>query len=422
MGVLRAGFGRAEITPARGTRLVGYALRREPSRGQHDPLSARALVLEAGAEQLALVVLELCYVGEDVVAESRCAIAEATAIPAERVMLAATHTHSGPHDADPDSWPGGLAPRLADAVRDACERLEPARLGIGWGAIHGRSLNRRRFEDPVDPALAVFRVDAVDGRPLGAVFTFGCHPVVLGPDNLLGSGDWPGHAARAVEEHLGRGAVAIFAQAGGGDVNPLLGHLERWVSAGEPIAATTSATYYGAAGADQPRSIGDRTGGTLEQMASLGEAVADEVARVHRGIEPRHDQVSVLARSALVDPNGDPLGATRDAPPHMLERPRSARERPLEVMTIAVPEAGLILVGQPGEVFAESAVRLRRELRREGTAYPLTIAHANGWRGYLPPASAYPVGGYEVEWARAVGIGERVQERVLAAALAAARG
>jgi neutral ceramidase len=414
---LRAGFGRVEITPARGARLVGYAQRTTPAAGQHDPLFARALVLEEGHERVAIASLELCYVGEDVVAEVREAVAHATGIRPDRVLVAASHTHSGPHDADCGAWADGLPGLAAAAIRQASERLEPARVGAGWGMLHGRSLNRRRLEDPVDPAVGVARVDGLSGRTLGLLFTFGCHPVVLGPDNLLGSGDWPGHAAQSLELRLGRGAVVLFAQGGSGDVNPLAPDLGHRIERGATITATTpDGSYYGSS-RNRTSRIGDRTGGSFEHVAALGGAVADEVERVQAGIRPRHRESKLLVRRLLFEVGGSK--SVPSDPPHALERPRSGPETPLEVMLIWAVDAGLLLVAQPGEVFAESTVRMRHELRRRGVPFPLAIGYANGWRGYLPPPSAYLDGGYEVEWARASGIGEPLQDEILAATLAA---
>jgi hypothetical protein len=42
----------------------------------------------------------------------------------------------------------------------------------------------------------------------------------------------------------------------------------------------------------------------------------------------------------------------------------------------------------------------------------LIIGHANGWRSYLPEASAFPEGGYEVMRARAEGTSPEFQTRV----------
>src|SRR5207249_2915219 len=56
--VLRAGTARVDVTPAKPVLLGGYASRKEPSKGVHDPLSARVLAFERGGRRLVLVSLD----------------------------------------------------------------------------------------------------------------------------------------------------------------------------------------------------------------------------------------------------------------------------------------------------------------------------------------------------------------------------
>ena len=71
------------------------------------------------------------------------------------------------------------------------------------GFLYGYSINRRWLDRPIDPSLSVIRVDEVDGQPLAIVGNYACHAVVLGYDNLLISGDWPGYASRYLENDFG---------------------------------------------------------------------------------------------------------------------------------------------------------------------------------------------------------------------------
>jgi neutral/alkaline ceramidase-like enzyme len=390
--VLRAGFARLDIsTRAAGAQLVGYPRRSQRATGRHDPLFARAVVLEEGHSVTAICSVELCYVGEDVVAEARDRIARDTGIATDAVLLCATHTHSGPHDVDPSFWPYGLPERIAAVVHRARDRVGPARVGAGWGTLHGHSLNRRRLEDPVDPALLAVRIDDGDGVPLGIIWSFACHPVVLGPDNLLISGDWPGLAARALEQRLG--AVVVFAQGACADVNPLTAGVRALLGR---------------------RPIGDRTGGTFAEAEHLATAAADEVLRVCGGIGTRPG-AGVWTRRIRVDGDAAPAALEDRAAPAFgpgLPRPRSASTDPFEVMLVGLDSPGVVLVGQPGEAFAQTGVALRRELRALGIEHACVVGYANGWRGYLPPRDAFAEGGYEVGWARTVGVPVGLQDAI----------
>ena len=420
MSVLRAGFGKVELLDAgagAGIALVGYTNREGPALGMHDPLHARALVLERDGARIALCALELCYAMEDVAAAARERVAARGLVPADALLVAATHTHSGPYDADPAAFPDGLAALVERAVAQACERLEPARLGVGWGHVHGRSINRRRLEDPVDPALLAVRVDAADGRPLGLVHAFGCHPVVLGPDNRLVSGDWAGASCRRLEAALGDEAVALFLQGASGDVNPLTDGVRARLDAGRAVHANASPRdYYGP---DAPAfEIGDRRGGTFAEADELGRVVAEEALRVRRGIAPLDAVQPWTRRLTLALGDGPPpIAPTAMTAGH--NQPRVAPGTPLEVMLVGLDGAGLVLVGMPGEPFADTGVELRRALRAAGVAHPFAISQANGRRAYLPPHHAFAEGGYEVEWAQTNGFPETLQEDLRAAVLAA---
>jgi hypothetical protein len=407
---LLAGFGKVELTGAvAGVELVGYANREGPATGVRDPLFARALVLESGGARVAVCAVELCYVQEDVVAAARERIATRGLVPADALLVTATHTHSGPYDADPVSFPDGLDVLVEAAVAQACERLEPAAIGVGSGVLHGHSINRCRLEEPVDPALSVLRVDAADGRPLGLMHAFGCHPVVLGPDNRLVTSDWPGHSARLLESRLGGDVVALFLQGASGDVNPLTDGVRAQLDAGREVHAN-ELRYYGPGG--PAFEIGDRTGGTFEEMELLGSAVADEALRVHRGIVPG-EAGALWTRQLTIElpapPDVEPGAATIGH-----HHPRVARGTPLRVMLIGVDGPGVVLLGQPGELFADTAVELRRAARGAGVRHLLVLGFANGRRMYLPPRHAFADGGYEVEWAQANGIPETLQDDVRA--------
>jgi neutral ceramidase len=420
--VTRAGFAKVELSSsAIGAQLVGYANREGAAVAIHDPLFARTLVLEHDGERVAMCSVDLCFVNEDVVAATRDRIARVAGIPPERVFVSATHTHSGPGDDDRVCFPGGLDTLIAESVVAACERLRPARVGAGWGMAHGHSLNRRRLEDPVDPAVFVIRIDDLEGAPLGLYYGFACHPVVLGPDNRDVSGDWPATSSDVVETELGPGAVAVFGQGACADVNPLTkGVRERFDHSRAVAVQVEGISYYGSADdRDRDFDVGDRIGGTFAEAERLGRAVAEETLRVHRGIEP--EDVTGLWTAQIAISQSGSGGRNGDGPLAGHGRPRAVPGLPLEVMLVGIDGPGVVLVGQPGEVFGETGISLRRELRRAGVRRPFVVGYANGWRAYLAPGHAYPDGGYEVDWARATGLPETLQDDIRDAVLEVAR-
>jgi len=416
MAQLAAGFGKTVITPTVGAPLMGYANRPGPSVGVHDDLYARAMVVRAGAKSWALCAVDLCYVRESTVRAVRQQVAQQTDLQPSQICVAAVHTHSGPDDQDTTCWQRPLAESIAAAILEAHRRLVPARIGAGFGALHGHSINRRRLERPVDPALGVIRVDDAAGKALGMVINFGCHAVVLGSDNLLISADWPGATAGRVEAALGHGAVCLVTQGGSADVNPLTAGVRSRLNDGTAIVSGLS-RYHGRKGDPGAWDIYDRGGGTFEEVADVGQAVANEALRAAAGIETGGEVERVWATQVTVN------GARRpDAPAfpmpdqlfkHLTERPTpppDAANIPLEVMGLGIDGPGILLVTQPGEVFAETAIGLRKALQSQGYPYPLVLGYANDWQAYLPPFDALLEGGYEASWPALLGLDPRIQD------------
>jgi hypothetical protein len=101
---LLAGVARVEITPpATGTPMGGYADRTGPSTGVHDPLSATVLVLKVNGESVAIVNCDLrSFPSERIINEARAKKL------VDHVLIAVTHTHSGPITWENQTWPAGV--------------------------------------------------------------------------------------------------------------------------------------------------------------------------------------------------------------------------------------------------------------------------------------------------------------------------
>ena len=145
--------------------------------------------------------------------------------------------------------------------------VAPCRLGFGQGEVRIGINRRERRADgqiilgqnpsgPVDPRVAVLRIDGVDGSPLAAVLNYACHPVSLGSQCTEISADFPGMARRLVEEQTG--AMCLFLQGATGNINPLLmgwdwTHLARL---GLPLGAEAVRIYWNAVPSTEPTNGG----------------------------------------------------------------------------------------------------------------------------------------------------------------------
>src|SRR5688572_1674483 len=112
--VLRAGAAAVDITPKQFPLNMPGGFSANLARGAHDPLHSRALVLNDGSITVAMVVVDNLGAGPEVLNEAKAIAAKKTGIPVEQMLIASTHTHSGPSIPRKDS----SAPPQSIAYRD----------------------------------------------------------------------------------------------------------------------------------------------------------------------------------------------------------------------------------------------------------------------------------------------------------------
>src|SRR5271169_3678976 len=142
MSLLRAGAARVKLDPPAGLAMLGYGGRVGRNQGMHDDLAAQALVLGDGGNKLAIAGVDLLAIGNRIADDIRERAAARTGIPADSILICAAHTHSAPAfnifatpraDAKPAEgrdleWERALPAKIASAIIEAHENLEPASL------------------------------------------------------------------------------------------------------------------------------------------------------------------------------------------------------------------------------------------------------------------------------------------------------
>jgi neutral ceramidase len=388
MTELLAGAAAIDITPPAGLAMAGFAARTEPATGRHDALTVRAVVVG----ETALVAVDV--LGLDGATTRR--IRAGARLADDTIVVAAIHTHGGPqpsvsppfNDADP-RFMARLEQAAIEVVDRAAAARRPARLAAGLGPDPGVARNRRHPGGITDPSLPVVEITGLDGGPIATIVAYACHPVVLGADNRLWTADYPG-VVRAEIERRQPGTLALFLTGCAGDAN--IGHSAQASISLAPNAARTfeNAGVIGrriadcAAAADLSEMRGDvgiasRTV-TLRfarrERVPVGE-LADAWRREIPTVEP--------ARAALL------TGWIRWAEAGVADDLAGLRR---EVRVTALSWGGIELVALPGEIFAETAHRIRVAIANPAA---LVIAYADDNPGYIPAASEFAAGGYEVE-------------------------
>lgn len=231
MSPLRAGVAKSEITTT------------DPNVTVHDPLYAKALVLDDGNTRVAIIAMDavaiggICDISDEFLPELRARIESELGIPGANVLVNASHTHPpGPLLVEHDEQ----VARTFDAVRRA--RGDMVEVTVGAGAGHedrwiinrtlrttdGRGWTIRQANPcppddevaglgPIDPEIGILRVDRADGTPLAVLYNYACHPLMGVPDGAV-TANFPGFASEVIEECLGGSAMALFIQGAGGDI------------------------------------------------------------------------------------------------------------------------------------------------------------------------------------------------------------
>ena len=375
----RAGVAKAALEPAIGLPMAGYNVRY--AKGTLNPLEARVLALSDGSRTIALVTLDLCFPFEPAIMQE---IRDGARGSVDEVVFHASHTHSGPTYSLVPEAAKQAVPRVTAAIQAAAGAMVPARIGSGWGETY-LGFNRRylnldgsvqmfwRNEPristtfPVDPTVGVVRIDRMDGAALAILVHYACHPVVLGPDNLDYSADYPGEMRRFVEREIGGSVMAFFLQGAPGDINP----------------------YY-----DKTPLIEDAIG----VMKETGRKLGAEAVRVSATIQtraPANPRIQTKIVTLAVSNRWDVpklRGVLQER--YHLEASRASRllaeNMQLPVTTVLLNQ-DLAFVGMPGEPFVEFQMQLRA---KSPLPHSFLLGYTNGYFAYFPTIAAAVRGGY----------------------------
>lgn len=355
----------------------------EPSVGTKDPIAAKALVLERDGERFAILSLDLIGVSR----RAREEIARRVAphgIAADHLLVCATHTHSGPGAvADKRFWEMAamdmfdgrvfdrLTERCAQAVIDAVQRLEPARIGFAVEPETTVQRNRRGL-GIVDEDLATLYVERPDGRPVALALNLAIHGICLDADNLEYSADLMGFCEREIEAQLGYGAVALFLNGAEGDVSPNHYGLAGAEAVGKAIAGHALA-------------LGRTAAAALQDDVPL--AVAYEDFRFPNPPALRFDKL----QGALGQLNLGVLQTIFGTAVLTFDESWFNRDIPAQAMRIG----DVCLIAVPGEALTHVGLDLKARARALGFAHPLVVGLANDHLGYIASDVEYDKGGYE---------------------------
>ena len=453
----RAGVGRATITPPLTVPHAGWGAQTHVHpEGIETDLWSTVLVLEDGRARAAIVDLDLVTISTQESQAIAAEVAGILGIARDAVRVSVTHNHTGPPPSRSD-WRGGtealqryyrsLPEFSAGAARIALANLRPARIAIGSGqsrvavnrredAPGGRIATGVNFGGTIDPEVFVLRIDDTDAAPLAAIVGYTMHPTTAGPTFRCITADWPGHLKRTVERLTG--ATCVFAQGATGNVGPgpegytddaevvrRLGALVGYEASRVHLALRLPAVEF----------VHERI---WESGAPLGKWTSRPAASPEPAVRTRAVQLTLPLREQPAPDEAEARSAqARRALDELVARGAPARE--IEAATFVTKRANMVLgrarayhgrtehavalhmlrigpaviAGIPCEPFAEIALAIKAK-----SPFPHTWfgGYTGGWAGYIPIASEYRRGGYEVDTTPfAPEAADRVVEGTLAA-------
>jgi hypothetical protein len=429
----RAGASAVDIAPVTFPVVVNGGFLQNRATRLVDPVGAKSLVLDDGSTRLAIVVVDSCMMPRDLLDRAKEMARERTGIPAERILISATHTHSAPAAMGALGCPadGDYVERLpgwiAESIDRATKLLEPAR--VGWNVIddHEHTFCRRwirrpekmlddpfgkrtvranmhpGYENPdviapagpVDPGLTVLSVQSRTGRPIAVLANYSMH--YFGAEPV--SADYFGRFATALAKRIGAQAVdppfvGIMSQGTSGD--------QMWMDYGQPKKDP---------GIDAYADTVARFAQQAYQAIRYRDWVSLSMAETRLVLGRRLPDASRLAWAREIVgrmagrgiPNSLPEVYAREAI-FLHDEPR----RELKLQAIRIGDLGIVSI--PNEVFAITGLKIKAQ---SPLATTMNIELANGSEGYIPPPEQHTLGGYTTWPARTAGLEVQAEPRIV---------
>ena len=383
-------------------------------------LFARGLVLDNGEERLAIVTVDSLMIPRELLDEVKRDASAATGIRAERMLIAATHTHSAPSvmgalgSRCDETYAAFLPNRLVECIRQADANRVPAQ--VGWATANDaedthcrvwirrpdrigadpfgentiRAMMHPGYQNPdyigpcgpEDPGLTVLAVQTAEGVPLALLANYSMHYFGAPPV----SPDYFGRFCLEIERRVApqEGAprfVAMISNGTSGD--------QHWMDYSQPKKDIDIDAY--------TARVAGKAMDAWKCVEYHPHADVD-MAEARLGLNRRLPSPERLAWAKQVRTAMGERSLPANRPEvYALEQLYLANEPSRELKLQAVRIGGLAITAIPCEVYAITGLKLKRQ-----SPFPLTmnIELANGAEGYIPPPELFPFGGYNTWPAR----------------------
>ncbi|WP_018963668.1 neutral/alkaline non-lysosomal ceramidase N-terminal domain-containing protein [Coprothermobacter platensis] len=425
--MMRFGFSEEVITPPIGVQMAGFIGERK-AEGVHDDLHAKSLYIELNEIDkilfIALDTLAISYSFTQHVAERVSAL---TNIPKDNILIAATHTHSGPEglqsitiakDSGEIMHINDIDDTLLEyteqqAVKSAVQAVQNTHIGnlyYGECPFTERVFGNRReaMEEPM-PTFKMLMLSSEEGKQV-LLYNFGCHPTVLHEENHFISADFPGQVASILRKDIPSIDLCMFLNGAAGDMSTrfyrqqssfeelnristvMAQSIERCISKAEKVElenvkCTVKTVPIKLKIKKMPEvhaleNMLEQAKMELEQAKKEGKANLRPWQSKVEGVE------SLIRESKLVD------GATSVSTAFKI-----------------IKMGNFVFAGIPGELFSTLGKEIEEALKPQTV---FVVGYCTDYIGYIPDKTAYEEGGYEtLSTLLEKGEGERLIEMIL---------
>ena len=412
MHTIHAGAASVDITPKRSLHLFGYPHVERYSTGVHDPLLSSALCISNGNIETLFIANDIIFVSKALVARARARIQEATGVPADNILISATHTHSGPgtvsyasNEADPtvpqpdEAFLQQLEDGIVEAAVQAQVSLVPAEIGFSTAEASCIGSNRRDPKGPAHPDMPVMVVRQKESRQAIAIlWVCSMHPTVLHEDSTLISADFPGFARQYIQQEvLGDSCVVLHHSGASGNQSPRHVVSETTFAEAERLGRSLGQSVQQAIEYIDYQDTLDIHCAHTEVTLPLRNFIAEAEAALN--LENAQGNYQRLQESHASAPDIRTAECDVFGAEETLTLARLAQEGDLEkyVHTCMPVEVQRITMGPwdylafPGELFVEFALDIEEAFPN---AHVITLANGE-FQGYLVTEESVQEGGYE---------------------------
>jgi len=440
---LRVGAAVVDATPVQLPVLINGGMLSRTADQIRTPIHARAIVADDGNERVGIVVVDSCMMPRALLDEAKELASQRTKIRPERMLIAATHSHSAPSsmaclgtDADPAYVPY-LREKLAEALASAEANLQPARAGwavtnaeaftalrrwirrpdrvaddpLGNPTVRANMHAGRNWDDvtgesgPEDPDLSLIAFQTKEGRPLAVLANFSMH--YFGDQAI--SADYFGLFCERFAQRC--------ATPQDSDPSPLV------VAMSHGCSGDIWRRDYKNAEPTREESL------TIDQYA---EALADLAFRAYETIVYQDSADLAMAEARLPlkyrVPDKQRLEWAQRIVEAMGDRlPKDTTEiyareqiylhqwQSTTVVVQAIRIGDMAIATTPTETYALTGLKVKLQSPLPKT---MVLDLANGGDGYIPPPEQHLLGGYNTWPARSAGLEFQAEPKIAEAALA----